>query len=149
AVTVLAGILFGIVSPQHRGHSWAVAVVMVAYSAFASWQQLRETSLQRVRVLTLVELVVVVGGIMLSGAFKSPFILTPLTGLLLAGYVWGRRATVGATVAGVIATISTIAIQSADAADQRAAAQIAVIFMLCGALGAFTRNLVVEIETQR
>jgi signal transduction histidine kinase len=86
---------------------------------------------------------------MVTGGFSSSFILTPITGLLLAGYVWGRRATVGTAVAGAIAAAAAIAIQSADAADERAAGQIAVIFMLCGALGAFTRNLVVEIEAQR
>ena len=39
--------------------------------------------------------------------------------------------------------------QSVDATDQRAAGQIAVVFLLCGALGAFTRNLIAEIESHR
>src|SRR5690606_2138418 len=111
--------------------------------------QLRATSLRGVSLMTVVELVISVGAIIATGSVKSPFILTPITGLLLAGYVWGRRATVGTAVAGAIAALSAIAIQSSDSADQRATWQIAVIFLLCGALGAFTRNLVVEIETQR
>ena len=36
-----------------------------------------------------------------TGGLASPFVLTPVTGLLLAGYVWGRRATVGTAIAGV------------------------------------------------
>ncbi len=149
AITVAAGLMFGLLKPPPGGHFAFAAVSLVAYATFVSLQQLRASSLQRVRLLTLFELVVAVGAIVSTGAFKSPFILTPITCLLLAGYTWGRRATVGTAVAGGIAAAAAIAIQSADAADQRAASQIAVIFLLCGALGAFTRNLVVEIEVQR
>ena len=39
--------------------------------------------------------------------------------------------------------------QSVDATDQRAAGQIAVVYLLCGALGAFTRNLIGEIESHQ
>ena len=97
---------------------------------------------------TIVELVVTVGAIMATGGFTSPFILTPVTGLLLAGYVWGRRATVGTAVAGAIAAAAPRSRSSRPTRPiSGAAGQIAVIFLLCGALGAFTRNLVVEIET--
>src|SRR4029077_9021474 len=51
---------------------------------------------------------------------------------------------------GGIAAFALILIQTANSSDQRSAAgQIAVVFLLCGALGAFTRNLVAEIEVQR
>jgi len=149
AITVAAGVVFGLMKAPPGGHFALASVSLAVYATFESIQQLRATSLQRVRVLTLMELVLSIGAIIATGAFKSPFILTPITGLLLAGYVWGRRATVGTAVAGAIAAAAAIAIQSADANDQRAASQIAVIFLLCGALGAFTRNLVVEIEMQR
>ena len=39
--------------------------------------------------------------------------------------------------------------QTFDVTDQRAAGQIAVVFLLCGALGAFTRNLISEIESHQ
>ncbi len=149
AITVVAGVLFGILNPP-KGSTFPYAcVVLLTYTAVISWRQLHSASLDKIQLTTLIELVLTVGAIMLTGGFKSPFILTPITSLLLAGYAWGRRATVGTAVAGVIATAAAIAIQSADAADERAASQIAVIFLLCGALGAFTRNLVVEIEEQR
>jgi signal transduction histidine kinase len=148
-ITVGAGVVFGLLNtPRSSAFPWAAAV-LVLYTAAISWYQLHSVSLTNIKVMTLVELVLTVGVVMVTGGFKSPFILTPITGLLLAGYVWGRRATVGTAVAGVIAAAAAIAIQSADAADERAASQIAVIFLLCGALGAFTRNLVVEIEVQR
>jgi signal transduction histidine kinase len=147
-ITVGAGLLFGILKPPESGFVISAAV-LVTYTLIESLVQLRSQSLARIRVLVIIELVVSVGAVMATGGFESPFILTPITGLLLAGYVWGRRATVGTAVAGAIAAAAAIAIQSTDSADQRAASQIAVIFLLCGALGAFTRNLVVEIEFQR
>ncbi len=147
-ITAAAGLLFGVM--KSAGPRFPIAAaVLITFTMFENVLQLRSNSLSSIRFLTMLELVVSVGAIMTTGAFKSPFVLTPITPLLLAGYVWGRRATVGTAVAGVIAAAAAIAIQTADVADQRAASQIAVIFLLCGALGAFTRNLVVEIEMQR
>ena len=148
-IIVTFGVLFGLLRPNGHKNFWIVALVMIGWAAFESYQQLHSPSIRRVQVLTIIELVLSVTAIMFSGGFKSPFVLAPVTGLLLAGYVWGRRATVGTAVAGAIAATAAIAIQSADVADQRAASQVAVIFMLCGALGAFTRTLVAEIEVQR
>ena len=102
-----------------------------------------------IQLLVVLELVLTVTASTATGGLASPFVLTPVTGLLLAGYVWGRRATVGTAIAGVIAAAATIAMQSVDATDQRSAGQIAVVFLLCGALGAFTRNLIAEIESHR
>ncbi len=45
--------------------------------------------------------------------------------------------------------VTAAAIRRRDTADQRQAGQIAIVYLLCGALGAFTRNLVEELETQR
>src|SRR4029077_4152725 len=125
ALTVVFGVLFGLVHGP-RGTAFAVAsLVLLAYTAFAPWYQLRTGSLERVRVLALAELVLTVGAIMATGGLTSPFILTPFTGLLLVGYVWGRRATF-TVLAGAIAAAAAavVVIRSADAADQRAAAQL-------------------------
>lgn len=150
-VTVVAGVLIGLLNlhSENAGHFFPAAIVLLIFSGIASYEQMRSSSLRLVQVLTMIELVLTVGAISVTGAFKSPFILTPITPLLLAGYVWGRRATVGTAVAGGIAAFATIFIQSVDAADQRQAGQIAVVYLLCGALGAFSRNLVVEVEAQR
>jgi hypothetical protein len=149
AVTILAGVLFGVMNHASSTRFLVASLAVVAYGGLVSSQQVHTLLLRRLGLLTIVELVVAVGAIMATGGFKSPYILTPITGLLLAGYVWGRRAAVGTTVAGTIAAAAVIAIQSTDSADQRAASQVAVIFLLCGVLGAFTRNLVVELEAQR
>ncbi len=150
-VTVLAGVLIGLLNlhAENGVHFFVAAVALLAMCAVATYEQMHSSSLRLVQVMTLFELVLTVGAISVTGAFRSPFILTPITPLLLAGYVWGQRAAVGTAVAGGIAAFATIAIQSVDAADQRQAGQIAVVYLLCGALGAFTRNLVVEVEAQR
>ena len=86
-VTVLAGILIGLLnlSTGKAGDFFLAAAVLLVLSAVATYEQLRSPSLRRVQVLTVVELLLTVGAISVTGAFKSPFIRTPITGLLLAG----------------------------------------------------------------
>jgi signal transduction histidine kinase len=149
AVTIVAGVVFGALS-EPTLHFWVASLVLVVFASLASLVQLRAESLDKLGALTIVELVVTVAIIIATGGFHSPFVLTPITSLLMAGYVWGRRATIGTTVAGAIAILAAVAIQSVNAGDEKAAAgQIAIVYLLCGALGAFTRNLVAEIELQR
>ncbi len=147
-ITILAGVAIGATNGGHGRFFPLVSVVLVAYTAFETLQQLRFPPLAGLAAMTTAELVLTIGAAMMTGGFKSPYIMASLTGLLLAGYVWGRRATVGTIVAGVIAAGAAIAIQSTDTVDRRSAATIAVVFLLCGALGAFTRNLVVELQAQ-
>jgi signal transduction histidine kinase len=147
-VTICAGIIFGLLrtAPNHFA---VAAIALVVFAAFQSFFQLDPAPSARTRALVIFELVLTVAACTITGGLGSPFVLTPVTGLLLAGYVWGRRATVGTAIAGVIAAAATIVMQSVDASDQRAAGQIAVVFLLCGALGAFTRNLITDIESHR
>jgi signal transduction histidine kinase len=147
-ITVSAGALFGLVHPP-PGNFTVSAIVLLVWTALASLHQIRAGTFKHVKPMTIIELVLTVGAVIATGGFTSPFILTPITGLLMAGYVWGRRATVGSVAAAAIAAGAAMAIHSSDAADQRAAGLIAVLFMLCGALGAFNRTLVVEFEAQR
>ena len=147
-VTICAGIIFGMlrITPDHFVPA---AIALVAFAAVQSFHQVDPTPSSGIRFLVLFELLLTVTASTVTGGLASPFVLTPVTGLLLAGYVWGRRATVGTAIAGVIAAAATITMQSVDATDQRAAGQIAVVFLLCGALGAFTRNLITDIEGHR
>jgi len=147
-VTIAAGIVFGVL--RHSGGHFVLATIaLVAFGAMQTFHQMRPSPATRIRFLVILELVLTVTVCTVTGGLASPYVLTPITGLLLAGYVWGRRATVGTAVAGVIAATATIAMQSISATDQRSAGQIAVVFLLCGALGAFTRNLIAEIETHQ
>ena len=146
-VTILAGIAFGVLRGS-TPHFVPTSIVLVAFAVIMTFQQTHTPS-SGIKLLVVLELVLTVTASTVTGGLASPFVLTPVTGLLLAGYVWGRRATVGTAVAGVIAAVATLAMQTFDVTDQRAAGQIAVVFLLCGALGAFTRNLISEIESHQ
>jgi signal transduction histidine kinase len=150
-ITVAAGVLFGVLT-KPPGHFLLATFVLISFATLMSFVQPRQTSIQGVQVLTVVELIVTVGAAIATGGVKSPYVLTPITGLLLAGYVWGQKAVIGTALSGAIAAVAAILLEtakSAQATDRGSAGDIAVIFLLCGALGAFTRNLVVEIEAQR
>ena len=101
------------------------------------------------RILVIFELALTVGAITATGGLASPFILTPITGLLLAGYVWGRRPRSAPRSPARSRPRPRSPCSRSTRPTSGAAGQIAVIFLLCGALGAFTRNLVTEIESHR
>jgi signal transduction histidine kinase len=147
-VTILAGILFGIMRDIHD-HFAAASIVLALFATFHTFRQLQPRPTTAMRLLVLCELALMVGATMSTGGLASPFVLTPVTGLLLAGYVWGRRAAIGTLISGSIAAGSTILMQAVDATNRGSAGQIAVVYLLCGALGAFTRNLIAEIESNR
>jgi hypothetical protein len=48
-----------------------------------------------------------------------------------------------------MAVAAVLAMQILGAPDTGTAGQIAVVFLLCAALGAFTRNLIADIESHR
>jgi len=147
-VTILAGIIFGFLREQND-HFALASIALVVFAGIQTIYQLQPNSSPRLRVLVVFELALTVAACAATGGLASPFVLTPVTGFLLAGYVWGRRALVGTAVAGVMAVLATLTMQVIDQSDTGAAGQIAVVFLLCGALGAFTRNLITEIERHR
>lgn len=148
-ITTSVGIVVGVLGDVDLAFALG-SLALVGCGAGVTVRQLRDwqpTQLFAASVLGEVVFTVVVAAA--TDGLESPFILTPLTGLLLSGYVFGRRAWVGTATAGVLAAAATIVLQSSEPAAESAASQIAVVYLLCGALGAFTRNLVVEIEEQR
>ena len=94
-------------------------------------------------VITEAALVAFVVGV--SGAFGSPFILAAAVPVLLVGYDLGRRRTAGIAYAVFVATMFVVVLQVHDPHDQRAAAEVGILLLLCGVLGAFTRRLVDEL----
>lgn len=150
-VTVLVGSVVGL-ARQPELRFFAVALALAGWAALVTLPQLAAWQPRpgpRAGALIVAELVLTVWAAATTGGLESPFILAPLTGLLLLGYVGGRRVWVGTSAAGAAAVAATIVVQHAQPGSERAAGQIAVVYLLCGALGAFTRTLVVEIERQR
>lgn len=147
-VTIGAGVVIGALR-HSSAHFAVVAAALVVFATIMTFHPLQPQPTVWTRVSVLFEIGLTVAAAMTTGGLASPFVLTPATGLMLAGYVWGRRVTVGTAFAGAIAAGSTIALQFSDTTETRATGQIAVVFLLCGALGAFARNLVTEIESHR
>ena len=147
-VTIVAGIVFGFLR-DHNDHFVFAATALVVFAGIQTIYQLQPTASPRLRVLVVFELTLTVAACAVTGGLASPFVLTPVTGFLLAGYVWGRRALVGTVIAGLVAVAAVMAMQILDTSDTGTAGQIAVVFLLCGALGAFTRNLIADIESHR
>ncbi len=147
-VTIAAGIIFGVA--RRSGENFELGTIaLVMFGAIQTVHQMRPSPHTRIQLLVILEIFLTVTVCSATGGLTSPFVLTPVTGLLLAGYVWGRRAAVGTAVSGVIAAGATITMQSINGTDSRSAGQVAVVFLLCGALGAFTRNLIAEIESHQ
>ncbi len=147
-VTIGAGIIFGFLRSSN-GYFALASIALVVFAGIQTIYQLQPEASPRLRVLVVFELCLTVGACAATNGLASPFVLTPVTGFLLAGYVWGRRALVGTAIAGVLAALATLVMQVIGATDTGAAGQVAVVFLLCGALGAFTRNLITDIERHR
>jgi signal transduction histidine kinase len=147
-VTILAGVFFGVLR-ESQEHFAVATAALVLFAAFQTFRQFQPRPTTAMRLLVLFEVALTVTATMTTGGLASPFVLTPVTSLLLAGYVWGRRAWVGTLISGILAAAATILMQAIDATNRGSAGQIAVVYLLCGALGAFTRNLIAEIESHR
>ena len=147
-VTILAGILFGVLRQVHEQFVPAT-IALVAFAAIETFRQVGPRPSTPSRLFVFFEVALTVGATMVTGGLASPYVLTPVTGLLLTGYVWGRRAWIGTLIAGVFATGATLLMQGVNSTNPGSAGQIAVVYVLCGALGAFTRNLIGEIQSHQ
>ena len=80
-----------------------------------------------------------------TGGFTSPFVLATAVPVVLAGYGVGRRRTAGFAYAGFIVIMVVVLVKFHDPQVQRAAAEVGILLLLCGVLGAFARRLVDEL----
>ena len=144
---ILIGFLLGWV----RGEADSGFVVTsVALALFALLQTLRAPDLEfpdpTTRRIVVLELVLSGAALAATGGVNSPFALVPVVPCTVAGFVWGLRAAAGIAVGGAFAAVVVIVAQRTDPEVQRAAAQLGIVFLLCGALGALARALVQEVE---
>ncbi len=95
------------------------------------------------------ELVITGIAVAITGGFTSPLVLAPAVPILLAGYRFEERYAVALAGVAISVTGAAIVLQRDDSSAPRAAALAGVVYLLCGALGAFTRRLVQEIGVQR
>ena len=125
--------------------AWACAVSLVA---FAIWQTIQPPALDvlgtNLRCMVGIELALTSAVTLLTGGFESPYVLTPMVPLMLAGYAWAARrilvvAYFGPAVVGLLGIT-----RRASPESSRSAVLLGIVFLLCAVLGAFTRRLIEE-----
>ncbi len=124
---------------------WACAISLVAFSL---WQTLQPPDLERLGpgVNTAVGLELGLAGAvtLLTGGLESPYVLTSMVPLMLAGYAWASRrilllAYVGLAIVGLLGLL-----RRASPESSRSGVLLGIVLLLCGVLGAFTRRLIEE-----
>jgi signal transduction histidine kinase len=125
--------------------AWACAVALVA---FALWQTIQPPALDvldtNLRFMVAIELALTAAVTLLTGSFESPYVLTPMVPLMLAGYAWAARRILVVAYFG-LAVVGLLGItQRASPEASRSAVLLGIVFLLCAVLGAFTRRLIEE-----
>jgi signal transduction histidine kinase len=147
--TLTVGILGGLITGPIDFTFLTVAVAFFGYAVLAGRRPIPlDLPNERAGVRIGLELVLVVLGVTATGATHSPFVLTPMTAMVLAGYIWGDRLIRGSAVVASIATLFAITM-GAVSGEAGTAANLGLIFLLCGLLGTFGRSSLVEVEVQR
>jgi signal transduction histidine kinase len=126
-----------------------LVVTTAALCLYTLVQTVRPLALERTdrvteRVVAL-ELVLTVVALGATGGIESPFLLLPVVPTMVAGFVWGARAAAGIAIGGAGVALWVILAEH-DPTAQRSAAELSVVFLLCGGLGALARTLVQEVE---
>jgi hypothetical protein len=144
--TLTLGLLVGIITGPVDLVFLIVSAAFVGSAALQRSNPIRlDPPAARAQVRVALELVLVALGVAATDATHSPFVLTPMTAMVLAGYVWGDRLRRGTAVSAGVASAFTLAMIIADG-EPSAAANLGLVFLLCGMLGAFGRSFLVEVE---
>ncbi|MCU1426665.1 MAG: sensor histidine kinase [Actinomycetia bacterium] len=103
---------------------------------------------QRTQLRVGLELALMLLAVGATGAGGSPFVLTPMTAMVLAGYVWGDRFVVASTGVAAAGIATTVAFHLGNG-GVGSATELAVVFLMCAMLGSFGRSFVSEVQEQR
>jgi signal transduction histidine kinase len=121
----------------------------LALATFGVAQTVRPVHLdppeRSLHVVVAIECVLVAFAIAATGGDTSPFVLAAAVPVLLAGYDLGRRRRAGFAFVAFLALVLAVVLLDHDPQSQRAAAEVGILLLLCGVLGAFARRLVDEL----
>jgi signal transduction histidine kinase len=147
--TLVLGVAVGLVTAPLDLRFFVVTAALVLHACI---QHADPTPLNppgdRTRVRVVLELVLTVTAVAATGAADSPFVLTPMTAMTLIGYVYGAELLTGALVSLGMAALAGVAIQITST-QVGTAAELGLVFLLCGMLGAFGRSFLEVVEEQR
>lgn len=124
-----------------------VGAVLVAYTIFRTIRPLHiYPATWRAEAMVVVDLLVAVGAIALTGTWASPFIMMPIPTVLLAAYGWGYREGFFAAIftAGLLLMADVI-----DGASQnalRTGLLASIVVVAAAVVGGYTRQLWLEAE---
>ncbi len=144
--TVAIGFLLGAIADPTDAAFIAAGLALTAHALLLTIRPAHLQPLDREAKLGVgVELALTITSATATGALDSPFLLTPMVPVVLAGFTWGRRQIVGLTIGGALATAVAVVMQRAHPESQRSAALLGIVLALCGAIGAFARRLVIDV----
>ncbi|MDQ1535039.1 MAG: hypothetical protein QOF28_2800, partial [Actinomycetota bacterium] len=145
-----AAISLGLISVAMKNPPRPLFIIAgLALAVFGVEQTIRPVRLdppgQSLHYAVMIEAALVAGVVGVTGGVASPFILAAPVPIVLAGYDLGRRRRAGLAYCGFLLVMLVIVLQSHDPEGQRAGAEVGILLLLCGVLGAFTRRLVNEL----
>jgi len=145
--TVAVGIVIAITGrdPFDAGRA-AAATLLITNAIFRTVRPLRIESHTGSDALTLViDLGVIVTALSISGQWNSPFLLTPVPTMILAGYGWGYRGgfAAAAVTCATVGIVDLVGGTSDNAFND--AVQAGLVLGLAAVIGGFTRKLWLEV----
>jgi signal transduction histidine kinase len=125
--------------------AWVCAATLIV---FTLWQTLRPPDLGRssrtLSALVVLEIALTVTAAAVTGGLESPYVLTPMVPLLLAGYAWASTRILGLAYAG-LAIVGLLGVaRRTNPESSRSGVLLGIVLLLCAVLGAFTRRLIDE-----
>lgn len=145
-VLALGLVLAGVDNAEVGAPSTAAAVI----AGLTLWRTMRPIlpvgSARRFRADLGADLLILATGVIISGAFNSPFALTPLPVVYLAAYRWGylRGFAVVAALLGVLGLAQLTTGDNVDAAALTV--QGAMVYVVTAAIGGFSRSVLSSVE---
>jgi signal transduction histidine kinase len=143
-------IAVGLVTAFERGGGDVPLVAaLLSLTTFATWQTVQRPRLdppeRTLPYLVVIELLLATIAVSVTGGVRSPLVLTPAIAIVLAGYTFSERQ-VMAFAYGGLAAVAVLAFLGHVSSDtSQSIALLGAMYILCGALGAFTRRIAVDV----
>lgn len=94
--------------------------------------------------LVVIELLLSTIAVSVTGGTQSPFILTPAIAIVLAGYTFTERQVLAFAYGGAAAVAVLAFLGNVSTTGSQSIVFIGTMYVLCGALGAFTRRIATD-----
>lgn len=144
--TVALGLLL-LVTANHPTRSWSICAgaLLVGNTMWRTLRPLRLDDRSRTATALLVlDLAIITAAVLLSGRADSPFLLTPIPTLTLAGFGWGNQLGIPAALSASTAVLLADFVTGAADRIINEGLQAGLAFLASAAVGGLARRLSVE-----